>query len=196
MYADEINKEFYNANVDNFDKIPFENILIPLLLKYLSKSSCDLLEIGSGPGALAVWISKFGHSVTCIEPAEKPAEKARKRGLNVYLLRFQDFSAIKQFDCIIAISSLIHIPRLDIHSQIEKMSRLLKQEGIAFVSFLEGDGEEYGDPTKNGMTRFFSRFTQKELNQLLSPYFSIIEVHRVEVKTMSRVFFLMVLKKK
>jgi hypothetical protein len=50
MSIDIINNEFYNAYADSFDKIPFEDILIPLFLKYLPASDGDILEIGSGAG--------------------------------------------------------------------------------------------------------------------------------------------------
>lgn len=196
MTIDLMNNEFYNAFADSFDKIPFDDVLIPLVLKYLPTSGCDILEIGSGAGALALWMSKLGHHVTCIEPAEKAAEKAKKKGLNVCLMRFQDFPVSQKFVSIIAISSLIHIPRSEMPSQILKMSQLLKQDGIAFVSFIEGDCEGYEDPTGKGKKRFFSKFTQNELNALLLPHFSIIEIHKIEVKKMNQSFFLMALKSK
>lgn len=194
MAIDLINNEFYNAYADNFDKIPFENILIPLILKYLPASDCDILEIGSGAGALASWLSKLGHNVTCIEPAEKPAKKAIEKGLNVCLTRFQDFLVSQKFDSVIAISSLIHIPRSEMTLQIQKILQLIKPGGMAFISFIEGDCDGYEDPTGKGKNRFFSKFTQDELNTLLSSYFSIIEIHKIEVKKMNQPFFLIALK--
>ena len=194
MNQDLMNNAFYNAYANDFDKIPFADALIPLVSKYLPKSPCDILEIGSGAGALALWLSKLGHQVICIEPAEKPAEKARKKGLNVALMRFQDFPVSQTFDAIMAISSLIHISRAEMPSQIQKMSQLLKHDGIAFVSFIKGDSEGEEDPTDKGKKRFFSKFTQDELNILLSPHFSLIETYKIEVKKMHQAFFLMALK--
>lgn len=195
MTIDKINNEFYNAYADSFDKIPFEDVLIPLILKHLSAPYCDILEIGSGAGALALWISKtLGHNITCIEPAEKPAKKATEKGLSVRQMRFQDFSVNQKFDVIFAISSLIHISRSQMPSQIQKMSQLLKANGLVFVSFIEGDCEGYEDPTGKGKNRFFSKFTLDELNTLLSLHFSVIDIHKIEVKKMNQSFFLMVLK--
>jgi len=194
MTIDLTNNEFYNAYADSFDKIPFEEVLIPLILKYLPSSPCDILEIGSGAGALASWLSKRGHHVTCIEPAEKPAKIAMEKGLKVCVTRLQDFSIIQKFDGVIAISSLIHIHRSEMSSQVKKIFQLLKPDGIAFVSFIEGDSEGFEDPTGKGKNRFFSKFTQDELNVMLSPYFSILEIHKLEVKRMKQSFFLMALK--
>lgn len=195
MKIDLTNNEFYNSYAESFDKIPFEDVLIPLILKHLPTFPCDVLEIGSGAGALALWMSKCGHHVLCIEPAEKAAKKAAEKGVNVSVMRFQDFPVSRKFDSIIAISSLIHISRVEMPLQIQKMSQLLKQDGIAVVSFIEGEGEGYEDPTGKGKNRFFSKFTEEELSDLLSPHFSLIEMHKIEVKKMNQSFFLMVLKR-
>ena len=189
-----VNKEFYNAYADCFDKIPFNEVLTKQILKYVTKSS-RILEIGSGAGALALWMTDQGHHVTCIEPAEKPAELARKKGLKVNISTFQDFQIVQKFDYILAISSLIHIPRLEILSQMQKISDSLKKDGLVFVSFLEGEGEGYEDPTNKGKLRYFSKFSESMLAEILKHYFSIIEIHKIEVKKMNQVFLLYVLKK-
>lgn len=194
LCQDLINHEFYNAYADDFDKIPFHDVLVPLILKHLPASSCEILEVGSGTGALASWMTKLGHHVTCIEPAEKPANKAKEKGLKVCSTTFQNFPARQKFDSILAISSLIHIPRSEMPFQVEKLRQLLKPGGIAFVSFIEGDDEGYEDPTGKGKNRFFSKFTQNELKIMLSPYFSILEIHKIEVKKMNQSFFLIAMR--
>lgn len=194
MNIDLLNNEFYNEYAESFDKIPFEDILTRLILNYLPTTGCNILEIGSGAGALALWMTELGHNITCIEPAEKPAEKARLKGLNVCKTRLQDYYVNKKFDCIVAISSLIHIPRSEMPLQIQKLSQLIKREGIIFLSFIEGDCEGCEDPTRKGKERFFSKFTQDELNAMLSSHFSFLEVHRIDVKKMNQSFLLTVLK--
>lgn len=194
MDLDYINQEFYNANADCFDQIPFEEILTKLVLKHVTKSNCQILEIGSGAGALALWMTDLGHNVTCVEPAEKPAEIARKKGLKVHKTRFQDFSVKQKFDCVFAISSLIHVPRVEISLQMRKISELLEKEGWAFVTFIEGEGEGYEDPTNKGKMRYFSKFSETELKEILMVFFSVIEIHKIEVRKMNQSFYLFVLK--
>jgi 2-polyprenyl-3-methyl-5-hydroxy-6-metoxy-1,4-benzoquinol methylase len=191
---DSINNEFYNEYADSFDKIPFEEKLTDLLLKYVSKPKSQVLEIGSGAGALAKWMTKLGHNLTCIEPAEKAAVIARKRGLKVFVKRFQDFYPDTKYDIILAISSLIHIQRSEIPSQLKKISESLQKNGVVFATFIEGEGEGYEDPTGKGKKRFFSKYSESELQELLSPYFSIIECEKIDVKKMNQSFFLMVLR--
>jgi 2-polyprenyl-3-methyl-5-hydroxy-6-metoxy-1,4-benzoquinol methylase len=195
MNIDILNNEYYNTFTNVFDNIPFEDVLLELFSKNVPKAKSEILEIGSGPGALAVWIESQGHKVTCIEPAEKPAEKARERNLKVFQMRFQDYHADQKFDSVVAISSLIHIPLLEMPRQINRISELLNPEGVAFFSFIEGEGESCEDPTRKGKNRFFSKFTENELDDLLLPYFLFIEKRKIEVKIMNKIFFLFVLKK-
>lgn len=110
---DQINRDFYNSSGNTFNAIPFGEILPSLLLKY--GTGKEYLEIGSGPGALALWLKQQGYEVTCIEPAENLASVAAKNGLNVYPLTLQEFNTTHRYDCIVAISSLIHIPKARTH---------------------------------------------------------------------------------
>ena len=195
MNIDLVNNEYYNTFADIFDQIPFGDILTDLFLKYVLKPQSEILEIGSGVGTLALWMEKQGHKVMCVEPAEKAAEKARERKLKVFQTRFQDFHTDQKFDSVVAISSLIHIPLSEMPTQIKRISELLKPKGIAIFSFIEGQGECYEDPTEKEKKRFFSKFTEHELNELLLPYFSFIEKKKIKVEVMHQFFFLMVLMK-
>lgn len=194
MKSDLLNNDFYNEYFELFDKIPFEEILCPLILKYIPKADCEILEIGSGAGALALWMTNQGYKVTCIGPAEKPAEKARLKGLSVNITRFQDYPIEQKFDGVLAISSLIHISRLEIPLQIRRISQLIKSGAIFIASFIEGVSEGLEDPTGKGKDRFFSKFTRKELEELLSHYFSLLEEQRIDVKKMNQSFYMLVLK--
>ncbi|HEV8052377.1 MAG TPA: methyltransferase domain-containing protein [Parachlamydiaceae bacterium] len=187
---EDINNSFYNASGGSFDKIPFEPILTDLLLKY--KVGNKILEIGSGAGALASWLTEQDCNVTCIEPAQALAEKAREKGLEVLVTTIQDFNSDRLYDDIIAISSLIHVSKSDLPLQIKKISKLLNSNGIFFISLIEGDSEGLEDPTNVGKLRYFSKWSESEMDALLSPYFNILENHRIYNKKMDRVFFLRV----
>lgn len=192
---DRINNEFYDANADRFDKIPFSELLPKLLLKYLSKSPCRILEIGSGAGALALWLKDLGKDVVCVEPASRPAEMARIKGLNVHVKRFQDFQTDEPFDFIVAISSLIHIPKAEISLQINRLASFLQEEGVAFISFIEGKSEGLEDPTVSGKKRNFAKYSKEQLERLLTSHFTIIESYAIENHAMKQTFWLFVLKR-
>ncbi|MBS0615817.1 MAG: class I SAM-dependent methyltransferase [Verrucomicrobia bacterium] len=191
---DRLNSEFYNAAGSSFDKIPFEDILPGLIKKY--GKGHEVLEIGSATGALAAWLEELGYSVTCLEPALKPAALAKAKGLRVQTLRIQDFETADTFDMVLAISSLIHVPKKELPAQIKKIARFLRPKGIFIASFIEGSDESLEDPTHKGKMRFFSKCSEPELDQLLSPYFDVMESHKIYSKKMDRAFLLHVCVKK
>ena len=187
---DKINADFYDQSGASFDTIPFDSILPQLLQKY--NLGHELLEVGSGPGTLAVWLKDIGCQVTCLEPAKKLAEMAIKKGLEVHELTIQEFESDSQYDSILAISSLIHVPKKELPAQIQKIANLLKPQGMFFVSFIEGEDEGLEDPTMSGKLRYFAKWNESGLDRLLSPYFNLLENHRIYNKKMDRTFLLRV----
>jgi 2-polyprenyl-3-methyl-5-hydroxy-6-metoxy-1,4-benzoquinol methylase len=188
---EKLNSDFYNASVGQFDKIPFSDILPDFFLKHASHvSNKSLLDIGSGPGAFAAWLSRQGYDVQCIEPAIRMAEKARERGLKVHTKTFQQFETVEKFDIIVAISSLIHIPKIEIPEQIGKIVGLLNPEGLFFVSMLVGETEGVGDPTQSGKMRYFSMYNEEEFRDLLSPFFILLDWRNISSRKMDKEFML------
>ena len=185
---DTINREYYDNSGTFFAAVPFDPLLPDLLMKY--GKGHQVLEIGSGPGGLALWLKGKGYEVTCLEPATKLAVLAEKEGLNVHPVTIQEFKSDLQYDSIVAISSLIHVPKAELPDQIKKIAHYLKPQGLFFVSFIEGDSEGFEDPTSKGKMRYFARWTESDLNHLLEPYFDILESQRVYVDVMDRTFFL------
>lgn len=185
-----INSDFYNQSSTSFNAIPFHSILPQLLQKY--NLGDQILEIGSGPGALAVWLKDIGYQLTCLEPAEKLADMAIEKGLKVHKLTIQEFESELQYNTIIAISSLIHVPKKELLVQIQKIANLLKPQGLFFVSFIEGEDEGLEDPTMSGHLRYFAKWTESDLNHLLLPYFNLLESHKIYNNKMDRTFLLRV----
>jgi len=87
---------------------------------------------------------------------------------------------------------LIHVPKEELPSQIEKISSLLKPQGIFFVSFIEGENEGLEDQTMSGKLRYFAKWRESDLDRLLSPYFNLLESHKIYNKKMDRTFLLRV----
>ena len=187
---DAINAEFYHHSGDKFETFPhpFEILLPQLLEKYLKGHT--ILDIGSGPGALAVWLRDKGYEVICVEPSKRLAKRASQKGFKVYPLTFQKFETEEKFDCVVAISSLIHIPKRDLPTQLSKISKLLNPQGLFYVSFLEGEDEGFADPSKEGKVRFFAKWTETVLNSLTKSDFHLLESHKIALPKLELMFIL------
>lgn len=188
MDIDKINTNFYNTYASDFDHIPFKKVLPTLLDKYLTGD--QILEVGIGTGKLASWLQNKGFEVTCIEPAKKLADIARNNGLQVHLSTLQNFDADTSYDSVIAISSLIHIPKGEIPAQLEKIAKFLKPQKVFFMSVLLGKTSGLEDPTNLGQVRYFSKWEENEIRLLLSKYFVELESHQIHSRSMDRTFLL------
>lgn len=191
---DQINSDFYDSFGDEFYKIPFEEILLDWIRKY--GPGGDALDIGCATGALATWLICEDYKVTCLEPARRPAAITAAKGIPVQAVSIQNFQTDQKFDVIFAMSSLIHVPQSELPAQIKKIASFLKPKGIFFISMIEGETEGLEDPTMKGKSRYFTRLSEAALDQLLAPYFDLLEKQRVNSKKMDRNFLLRVYAKR
>ncbi len=87
------------------------------------------------------------------------------------------------FDAIWACSSFLHIPKKDAKSTLEGFNRVLKNDGILYISVMEGknDSERKNNDLNWGF-RHFSDYKKEELSTLLTDCkFEIIDIQ--EIKT-------------
>jgi 2-polyprenyl-3-methyl-5-hydroxy-6-metoxy-1,4-benzoquinol methylase len=190
---EQLNKAFYNQFWDRYDKVPFDTVLQEICSQYALGE--EILEIGSGAGALACWLQSRGAHVTCVEPAEEAAKQAAARGLTVHPVTLQQFQPSHLFSSIFAISSLIHIPKRELPHQIERIAGMLQPLGLLFVTFIEGTGEALEDPTESGLPRFFSKWSESEIDTLFSPHLALLESRRIPSRRINQTFLLRVYKK-
>ena len=101
----------------------------------------DVLEIGSGTGAIAEWLVQHGSRVTAVEPEAILAKKVRERvkgSANVLILESDSTAAFmrlgseqRRFDTIIYVSVLEHIS--DDLREFESAKRLLNSGGKLLI---------------------------------------------------------------
>ena len=148
-------------------------------LSYLPGSSL-ILDLGCGSGRDAKNFTERGYKVIGIDLSEKllaiaskNAPKADFRLMDITDLDFSD----NYFNGVWAAGSLLHIPKKDIPDVTEGIYRILKPEGILYVSVKEGTGEVIkSDKIYGGVEKFWSFFQEGKLESILETSgFTILE---------------------
>jgi ubiquinone/menaquinone biosynthesis C-methylase UbiE len=144
------------------------------------KPGDKILEAGCGPGRDSKFFADHGLKVTGVDLSEKLLEIARIAAPTTEFIKqdlrkldFQDES----FAGIWACASLIHLKRNEIPSVLSDFYRFLKPNGLLFVHVKKGEGEvEKIEPSIPGAKRFFTLFSQPEMEKLISDAgFKILE---------------------
>ena len=141
-----------------------------------------VLDIGAGDGAPAIYLSEKGCSLVCVDLSEAMVEIMKSRGLDARLMDMEklDFGE-REFDGVLALSSLMNLPKEDLAPVISSISRMLKQGGVfgSFITKGEGEGmemdERYGAlPAGRQGERWFSHYSFVELEEIFTPHFEIL----------------------
>ena len=84
-------------------------------------------------------------------------------------IRHLDFDN-QYFDGVWACAALLHIPKEEIPSLISGVSRVLKREGIFYISVKEGEGERFvkDERYEGDIIKFYSYFKSGELETILN----------------------------
>lgn len=119
---------------------------------YFSHSNnVDILEIGSGIGALAgLFTADNKYHYLGFEPSTKRAEYAKAKGFNVKNDFFSLKKIEKQVDVIVVDNVLEHVPNPD--NLVKEMSKALKKDGIIIIIIV---------PNLHDIRRFLPRWKER-----------------------------------
>ncbi|MPQ44021.1 class I SAM-dependent methyltransferase [Clostridium tarantellae] len=157
---------YYNEN-----SISYYNLTIKVNLVHIYKKITNqipknsyILDLGCGSGRDSLYFKQQGHNVLAIDGSNKMVKLASKLlNENVIEMKFEDFNLNKQFNCIWACASLLHIKRNYLKDFLLKISANLKEDGIIYMSFKYGN-LEYTDENN----RYFNCYTENTINKLIS----------------------------
>ncbi len=118
----------------------YAQIKYDLILDLLRDRRMSILNAGCGAGDLSFLLSKFGHTVTGIDPSEEyiclAKEKAKKmndKENNVFFVdSIESYSPNQKFDCVITTDVLEHIE--DDKNAMSKLSSLVRPGGIIITA--------------------------------------------------------------
>lgn len=157
---------------------------INLLIKNLKQGS-KILDLGSGPGQFAKYLSKKGFTVEGIDSSDEMLAIARARvpavpftKMDMRELSFTDH----EFDAVLAAYSIIHIPTAELSGVLAEIKRVLKADGYALFIVQQGKPDQLLDvPWAKGEKIFVNFFTKTRISDLLlQAGFSIIQQDTAE----------------
>lgn len=142
-----------------------------------------ILDLGSGPGRDALFFKQNGLNPLCFDISKEMIKLCKSKGLKTKIgdierLPFKDSS----FDGVWAYTSLLHISKEKFHLVLEKIKRILKQNGIFYMGMKEGNFEGWIESEKyNKSKRFFSLYGDSELENILLNYFTILYKSKIKL---------------
>ncbi len=138
------------------------------VLKILKKGSL-ILDAGCGPGRDVLYFLNKGYRVIGVDASEGMIREAKKRApegtflkMDIEKLRFEK----NTFDCVWACASVLHVRKSGIAKVLKGFKKVLKREGILFITVKKGIGEKI-KIYPNGTKRFFAYYAKGELEGLL-----------------------------
>lgn len=156
-YYDLNAKNFFDDTVDA-DMNPHYNEFLKLI-----PEKGSILDAGCGSGRDTLMFKSLGYEVTSfdgsIEMCKLASEYVKQEVLH---MQFQEINFKSEFDGIWASASLLHVPSNEIEMVLKKLKDSLKENGILYASFKNGEFE--GE--RNG--RYFNDLTEESAVELFN----------------------------
>lgn len=127
-----------------------------------------ILDYGCGSGRDTKYFISKGFRVDAVDGSEKLCRIASKNtGIAVKQMLFSELNAIAKYDGIWACSSILHLPKKELHDVLHKMICATKSGGYIYTSFKYGEYEGYRNE------RFFTDFTRESFEEFINAYSGI-----------------------
>jgi ubiquinone/menaquinone biosynthesis C-methylase UbiE len=126
----------------------------------------NILEIGVGAGKEAALLASKGYTYAGIEPALGLLKLIQNSNPTLSLLHMNLFDMTftdNAFDGFWSAATLLHIPKSKIDHALQAIKRVVKPEGLGFISLIKGFNEIIDQETN----RFFALYTIEEMTGIL-----------------------------
>ncbi|MBI5355633.1 MAG: class I SAM-dependent methyltransferase [Candidatus Aenigmarchaeota archaeon] len=147
---------------------------------FVSSVKGNILDIGCGPGRDSRYFGENGLFPIGIDITPEFISMAKENSpLSEFVSMDARYLAFPEgrFDGVWACASLLHLPREDMPMAIGEVYRVLKDDGLLFVSLKEGSGEKYVGE------RYFSYYSESEITGILEDAgFTIVSIEAEKKK--------------
>lgn len=167
----EAGSKYFELFHNELEKKTFDRKLLESFLGNFTKDSI-IGDLGCGPcGHVEKFAAKKGINVVGIDISEKCIDIAKTHNPD---MRFEvgDFSELRfednYFDGLILYYSIIDTPKIYLNNIFKELGRVLKKNGLIFLSVKEGNEEGFQDELIGIETQvYFTLFKVKEIKSLL-----------------------------
>ena len=137
-----------------------------------------MLDIGCGSGKDSAVLISNGFNVTGVDASKGIIAEARGRVPNgIFIVGdLRSLKLRKRFDGIWCCASLFHVNKAEAKKAVCSFKKLLKNDGVLFISLKKGSGEMVRT-YKGGNERFFAYYERDEAVGLVSEDFKVLEVY-------------------
>ena len=151
----------------------------------------SLLEIGAGTGRDSKFFQDQGLKTTCIDLSPAMVEICKQKGLDALVMdmlamNFPDNS----FDAIFCLNSLLHLTKSEFPIVLNKINSMLNPNGVVYLGIYGGyDFEGIYEDDFYRPKRFFSFFSDEQLNLEVSKILNIISFDWIIVEKNNHLHF-------
>lgn len=137
----------YDAHVKSFSEkfsaqMDFERPEFNTFMGLLSGNK--VLDVGCGSGDHMSYFQKKGLDVMGIDLSKEFVNICVQKGLNVIQMDMEQMNFEKEsFDGIWAVTSLLHVPKINLGNILKKFNNILTSNGVIYICLIEGDGEGF-----------------------------------------------------
>jgi SAM-dependent methyltransferase len=150
------------------------------LLKDEGKTS--ILDIGAGTGRDSKFFMDKNMDVTAVDLSDEMIKLCQVKGINSQRLDFYNLHEIgKKFDAVWSMNSLLHVRKADLGFVLEEIKNVLNPSGLFFMGVYGGeDSEGIWEDDIYTPHRFFSSYTDENINKVVSNHFKIVSFEIIE----------------
>lgn len=173
---------------DKFMKLDLYNDTYNFFCDAITKQNAKLLEIGCGPGNITKYLlnKKADFDILGIDIAPNMIELAKKNNptANFSVMDSREINTLTtKFDGIIAGFCLPYLSQIECEDLILNSYELLNNNGMIYLSFVEGNDEDSGFKVSNtGRVYFYYHNLNALKDQLIKIKFQEIETFKVTYK--------------
>lgn len=132
-----------------------------------------LLEIGAGPGRDSLFFQQNGLDVVATDLSPEMVKLCRAKGVTAYVMDFDSLEFPELFEAIFALNCLLHVPKKDLPTILQRLHGLLKPNGLFYLGIYGGqDFEGIHEADQHEPKRHFSLYLNEQIQVIVGRFFT------------------------